>query len=182
MSLLIDEAERFDRTTILLHWVVALLVPGLWLVGQLADSLPKGPIRSIAWSNHVTVGFLLFVVLAVRIIWRLGSGRRLPGIGSRLVQSAARAVHLLLYVLLLTVLVLGIVNAFVRGYSLYGLVKLPQLGDKEWRHAITDWHGFVANLLLGLAVLHASVALAHHYLWKDHVLRRMLFPRASRSL
>ena len=42
--------------------------------------------------------------------------------------------------------VLGIVNAFVRGYSIYGLFHLPQVGDRAWRRPITQWHGLAANI------------------------------------
>lgn len=69
---------------------------------------------------------------------------------------------------------LGLVNAFVRGYGIYGLFHLPQIGDRAWRHAVTDWHGLAANVLLGLAGFHAAAALVHHYAWRDGLLRRML--------
>ena len=65
-------------------------------------------------------------------------------------------------------------NAFVRGYNLFDLVSLPQVGDRAWRRPITHWHGLAANILLGLALFHAAAALVHHYLWHDAVLKRML--------
>ena len=36
------------------------------------------------------------------------------------------------------------------------------------------WHSLPANLLMALALIHATAALVHHYLWRDAVLRRML--------
>jgi cytochrome b561 len=78
------------------------------------------------------------------------------------------------YFFLLVVIVLGIVNAFVRGYNLFDLVSLPQIGDRAMRKPITHWHGFAANLLLGLAGLHAAAALFHHYIIRDGVLARMI--------
>jgi cytochrome b561 len=70
--------------------------------------------------------------------------------------------------------VLGVVNAFVRGYNLFDLVSLPQLGDRAMRKPITHWHGLAANLLLALAGLHAAAALFHHYIIRDSVLARMV--------
>ena len=34
---------KYDRTTVSLHWITALFVAALWLIGQTADRLPKGP-------------------------------------------------------------------------------------------------------------------------------------------
>jgi cytochrome b561 len=78
---------------------------------------------------------------------------------------------------LVIVIGLGITNAFVRGYNLFDLVSVPQLGDKALRKPITHWHGLAANILLGLAGLHAAAALFHHYVLRDSVLGRMVWAR-----
>ena len=68
----------YDPTTIMLHWCTAALVLALWIIGQTADWLPKGPVTSYYWSSHILLGFALVVLLAWRIIWRFSAGRRLP--------------------------------------------------------------------------------------------------------
>lgn len=173
-----NKAEVYDRTTITLHWITAVSVVLLWISGQTADWIPDGPVHTAYWSAHLLLGFTFAVVLACRITWRASRGRRLPAADPGLLQAFAKATHYLLYALLLTVVSLGIVNAFVRGYDLFGLVKLPQLGELAWRRPITDWHGLAANLVLGLALLHAAAALVHRYLWHDGVLGRMLPTKA----
>ena len=164
----------YDRTTIALHWVTAASVVVLWIIGQTADWIPDGPANTAVWSVHVVLGFMLTALLAWRIVWRATGGRRLPPADSGALQVFAKLTHYLLYALLMVVVVLGVVNAFVRGYSLFDLVHLPQIGDREWRRPITEWHGLAANILLGLALFHATAALIHHYLWQDAVLRRMM--------
>ena len=62
----------------------------------------------------------------------------------------------------------------MRGYELFGTVRLPQLGDRAWHKPITERHGLAADALLVLALVHAGAALIHHYVWRDGVLRRML--------
>ncbi len=165
--------DRYDSTTIRLHWATAALVVVLWISGQLADLAPKGPLRTDAWSSHFVLGFALAAVLIWRLVWRFGGGRRLPAAGSGLLHFLAQAAHHGLYLLLIATVALGLVNAFVRGVSLFDLASLPQIGDRELRKPITQWHEFAANLLLGLAMLHAAAALAHHYILKDAVLLRM---------
>ena len=168
-------AQRYDTTTMALHWTTALLVLVLWVLGQTADWAPDGGMLNHAlWSTHVVLGFALAGVLVWRIAWRAGGGLALPAADRGLLHVLARATHYGLYVLLITVVVLGLVNAFVRGYSIYDVFHLPQIGDRQWRRPITDWHGLGANILLLLAGLHAAAALVHHYIWHDGLLGRMV--------
>ncbi len=54
------QAARYDGGTIALHWLTAVLVLGLWLVGTfLEDLVPKGTLRSGIWSAHFDLGFVL---------------------------------------------------------------------------------------------------------------------------
>ena len=173
--------ESYDRTTILLHWTTAILVVLLWISGQTADWIPHGPVNTDYWSVHVVLGFALAVVIAWRIIWRSSRGRKLRAADTGFLQVLAEARHHGLYLLLLIVIVLGVVNAFVRGYNLFDLASLPQIGDRALRKPITHWHGLAANALLGLAAIHAVAALFHHYVLRDSALARMLLRSAERA-
>jgi len=172
------QAARYYGGTIALHWLTAVLLLGLWLVGTfLEDLVPKGALRSGIWSAHFDLGFLLTGLVVAFLVWRRTRGRDLPVEDPGPLHRLAKATHAALYVLLIVIVGLGIANAFVRGVSL-GPVSLPQLGDPEWRRSLTHWHGLAANILMALALFHAVAALVHHYLWHDAVLRRML-PRRS---
>jgi cytochrome b561 len=170
--------RHYDGTTIALHWLTAFLVIALWIIGQTGDWPPRGAVRDDYWSVHVALGFVLTLVLAWRILWRSFRGRRMPPADSGLLHFLAEIMHYALYLTLLVVIGLGVVNAFVRGYELFGLAHLPQIGDPELRRPITHWHGLGANLLLILALSHAAAALLHYYVVKDRTLQRML-PRLS---
>ncbi len=169
---------KYDTTTIALHWFTAVSVGVLWIIGQTADWIPRGTVRSNYWSVHVVLGFTIAVGLILRILWRGLRGRQLPAADSGVLRLLAEATHYALYALLLIVVALGVVNAFLRGYTLFGLFSLPQLGEADLRRPITNWHGLASNVLVGLAFLHACAALAHHYVLKDDVLHRML-PRSA---
>jgi cytochrome b561 len=159
--------------TIAFHWITALLVVGLWTIGQTGDWLPRGPGRSAYWSLHVVLGFLLVAVAVGRISWRATRGRRLPAADQGLLRVLSKAVHHGLYLILVVVLALGLANAFVRGYSLFGLFELPRIGDPTLRRPINHWHGLAANVLLCVAALHAAAALAHQFVWRDRLIQRM---------
>jgi cytochrome b561 len=164
---------KYDRTTVSLHWITALFVAALWLIGQTADRLPRGPARSAYWSTHVVIGFALVLALIVRVLWRTTTGRRLPDPDKGVLNILAKSTHYGLYVLLAIVLILGLANAFVRGFDIFGAVALPRIGDSELRRPINQWHELGADVLLALAALHAAAALAHRFLWRDGVLGRI---------
>jgi cytochrome b561 len=166
-----DHVARYDDKTILLHWLTALLIITLWCVAQIIDWFPT-PQHVIPRSVHVTLGVALVIVLAIRVWWRASGGRRLPPAETGLLQAAATSVHYLLYALVIAELVLGLSNTWIRGDSYFGLFKLP--GYAPLRRSVGQLHGLVANIILIVAGLHALAALAHHYVLRDNVLRRML--------
>ena len=165
---------RYDRTTIALHWATALLVVVLWILGQTSDWFADGGLANTTlWSSHVVLGFVLAGVVLWRVAWRASGGRGLPAADSGALHVLAKSTHYGLYLLLGVVVALGVINAFVRGYSIYGLFHLPQVGDRAWRRPITHWHGLAANITLGLAGFHAAAALVHHYVLRDGLIDRM---------
>jgi cytochrome b561 len=164
----------YDPITVRLHWLTAGLVATLWILGQTSDWWPK-PYSSVAWSVHVTLGFMLAVVLVTRVVWRTRFGAVLPPADRGLLHWIARATHYALYALLFTVVATGLANASYRGYSLFELWHVPQFGtgDRATRRSINGWHELAANTILVLALVHAAAALVHRYVWRDQVMRRM---------
>lgn len=173
---------RYDRTTIALHWAVAAIVLFQWSSGQTIDWFPKGDARVAARSVHIVLGATLTLLLALRIVWRMRYGTRLPRASEGMVGIAAQAMHYALYLLLIAVVMLGIAGTAERGDSIFGLFHIPRFGTYAdvVRHAlanqIIDWHGVGANIILVMAGLHAGAALVHRFLFSDNVLQRMLLP------
>jgi cytochrome b561 len=82
--------------------------------------------------------------------------------------------------MLLVMVVLGITNVFAHAFPLFNLWHFPKLGDSEFMRRVNAWHGFVANILIMVVLLHSAAALFHHYVMGDGVLRRM-WPRLRNS-
>jgi len=170
--------QRYDRTTVLLHWGIALLVGTQWLGAHTIDWFPKGPYRVDARSMHIVCGVVLTAALLYRIYWRASAGVKFPRERTPTAFLAV-VVHYALYALLATVLGLGLFNAWLRGDMLFGLVQIPPFGSygAQERHAlierVVDLHGTASNLLLILAGGHALAGLFHHFVLKDTVLGRM---------
>ena len=170
-----SDAGRYDPATIWLHWTTVGLIVVLWTIGQTADLLPRGPFRAGVWSVHVSLGLVTVFVLLSRVAWRAHFGRVLPPADTGLLYAVAKATHYLLYVLLAVVVVLGIIDASYRGFSLFGIWSVPKFGtgDAAIRHSLNEWHGLAANLMILVAFIHAMAALVHQYVWRDHLIARM---------
>ena len=167
--------QRYDRTTVRLHWITAGLVVLLWLLGQTIDWFPRGDARVYARSTHIVLGAVLVVVVAWRIYWRATGGRRLPTTELGRLRAAATVGHFLLYLLVVATLLFGLANACERGDNIFNLFRLPAFDpdNRALRGFIEDWHGNLADALLILAGVHALAGLVHHYVLKDRVLGRM---------
>lgn len=168
--------DRYDNRSIGLHWLTAALVILLWCVGQTIDWFPRGTPRVMVRSLHISAGVLLGCILLYRVWWRGTAGRRLPPAGIGALQTVSRLVHVLLYLGILATVVLGVANVWVRGDTIFNLLTVPKFdpSNKPLRETVEDVHAVLAHTVLILAAFHAIAALAHHFLWKDNVLRRML--------
>ena len=169
-------AQGYDARTRALHWLTAALVIGLWSLGQTIDWFPKGSLRAIARSTHIAFGVVLALVLIRRIWWRFTDGVHVPRAPGSTVDTIAGLTHKLLYLLLVATVLLGIANAWIRGDTVFMLLKIPALypGNADLKELVEDWHSWAANTLLIVAGLHAAGALLHHFVLKDDILQRML--------
>lgn len=170
---------RYSPPAQFFHWLTVLLVLGAWTLGTLGEDLPRGSIRHLGEFVHILLGEAVALLLVLRLVWRLVTPA--PGPDAAISPTAARlakAMHVLLYGLLLAVPVVGVVMLFHGGeaLSLFGAVDLPSPWPKnrELKHDWKEIHEFLANLLLALAALHAGAALVHHYVFRDRALKRML--------
>ena len=166
----------YDRRTIRLHWATAVWMTVLWGMAQIIDLFPNGAPKISARSVHITFGLVLGVLLVMRIAWRSRSGRKLPLANPRVPGYIARIVHLTLYAGLAAVIVLGVVNAWARGDSIFSLFHIPKLlpANTQLKPTVEYLHKTFANALMILATGHALAAVVHHFILRDGVLRRML--------
>lgn len=169
------QATRYDTTTIICHWLTAILIATQWLGAQIIDWFPRGPLRVDARSVHIVCGLLLAAILAFRLLWRATRGRRLPPADTGFPHIIAKAVQWSLYGLLIAMLLVGLALTWVRGDSIFNLFSIPSFapGDKDLSEQIQDIHATIGWIILAIAGLHAAAALIHHFVWRDNVLGRM---------
>lgn len=171
-----NHTSKYDSKTIIYHWLTALLVFGLYFLGENIDSFSTGTPRIFARSLHITFGLILAALLVKRLMWRFGSGTRLPHAVAGIQGQAAVWMHRALYALLISIVVIGIACVWIRGDNLFNLFTIPAFdpSNKALRHNAVELHGMLANVLLTAAALHGLTALYHHFIKKDGILKRML--------
>jgi cytochrome b561 len=162
-----------------LHWASALAVVSAFALGQLGEAFGKTNEAALVFA-HIQAGLAVLALLAVRIVWRHLDPPPPPA-ASRFDPWAARAAkagHWALYALLLAVPLAGLATLFARGQPLNvaGLVEFasPWVRDRALARSAKEIHETLSDALVLLAFLHALAALAHHYVFKDATLRRML--------
>jgi cytochrome b561 len=81
-------------------------------------------------------------------------------------------------VLLIAVPVVGVLAQFARGHGLpvFGLFEIasPWTADRNFAQEVTEVHEVLSNTIMALIGLHAAAAIAHHYIFHDRTLLRML--------
>ncbi|MBL8807848.1 MAG: cytochrome b [Rhodospirillales bacterium] len=157
-----------------IHWTMAALILGLYVLGLAMDELARGAPRDFAMLLHQSFGLVLVALLAVRLAVRPAAARA----GTRIERLAARAAHAALYALMAAVPLAGIATQWARGRALdfFGLVTLPSPmgGDRALAKLFGGIHETGATAILVVAAIHAAAALWHHFVRRDDVLRAML--------
>ena len=173
-----DTKERYGLVSRLFHWGVALLVA--WQLLKIFDRIEDGEhwIGQTLVPYHISIGVLILVVMLVRIAWALGQRRNRPEAPPPPVMAfLARAGHLLLYAALVLMPLTGVAIMIGNGYGLevFGMELVAAGAEVPWMAELGGTlHSPVAWLLLLMVIGHAGMALVHHFVKRDGVLRRML--------
>jgi cytochrome b561 len=175
-----SSGERFDSTSIVLHWLTVLLIISqfstIWL-HELVDH--ETGLGSEILDAHRTIGVLTWVVALARVAWRRRFAYLPPFPESmpKLQQWIAKANEYGLYALLLVQPITGLGGVVFHGRSFTLFIwQVPVLfePDAAIRTLFLKAHEVGGSALLILIGLHASAAFFHGFVLRDGVLQRML--------
>jgi cytochrome b561/polyisoprenoid-binding protein YceI len=184
-----EQQARYNGVAMAIHWLTALTVIGLLIVGNYMADLPKtDPMKLVLFNIHKSFGVAVFLLTALRLVWRLT--HRPPELPSEMPaweQKAAHAAHWALYALLFIVPLMGwlMVSESPRNIPtmLFGMVQLPHLPffadwetdqKRQYKELFETLHSGPAYLMAVLIVAHIGAALRHRLILKDKVVQRML--------
>ncbi len=180
-----EHNERYTAPAIAMHWLIALLILGMLLLGTFMVDIPKGtPGRAFYFNLHKSFGLLTAALILVRIYWRLTHPVPPASTGiPRWTDSAARWNHRLLYLCMILQPATGYLSSSFNKYGVkfFG-VALPSWGweDPPLRDLFKSYHEDIAVLLVVLVAIHIVAAFKHLYVDRDRIFQRMLFARFGR--
>lgn len=182
-----EAAAQYTGTAKVLHWLMALLIIGLFALGQYMSDLSMSPRKLQLYSWHKWVGVTVFMLLLVRVGWRIThQPPALPEQMSKLQRIASHVGHTALYLLMIAIPISGWLMSSAKGYQTvwFGVLPIPDvLGkDKQLGDALAELHGALNGLLMFIVVIHVLAALKHHFIDRDNILRRILPSSKDSSL
>jgi len=162
------------------HWVLGIAIVGMIAYGWWMNHIPPRADKLFYRSVHADIGYLLLLLMVLRLIWRGINPTPEPSADtSRWLRIAATVNHWALYFVTIVVAMLGWAMAGARApdySSWFGLFNVPQFTavDKAAANFYEERHILFAYILLGLIVLHVAAAVWHHFVRRDRVTIRMV--------
>jgi len=161
-----------------LHWVMALLIIGLMILGWTARSWPVSPFKVSLFFWHKSIGILVLALAVARMFLHLIDRRPTLPVMSATERFLARCSHLMLYTLMLVMPLSGwVINSAAKfPFMVFGLFRLPTFvaADKTLAEAAKTAHFALFWIFFTLIAIHVAAALRHEYRLKNGVLHRML--------
>ncbi len=178
--------DRYTKTAVILHWLIALLIFVAFPLGLYMHDLPLSPTKLRLYSYHKWIGVAVFLIAVARVFWR--STHRpplMPDTMLRWEKLVAESVHYLLYMLIFIVPVTGWLMSSAKGFQTvwFSVLPLPDLvgKNKELGDTLHEVHETLNYIMLGLVIAHVGAALKHHLIERDDVLARMIPSLARKS-
>lgn len=161
-----------------LHWIMALLILAMFVLGWTMVSMPTSPLRLRLYLWHKSTGLLLLALALVRIAWRVANRAPAPPAGTTVREHRlAQAAHLALYLLMILMPLAGWVIHSASGFTMrwFGWFRVPAIApaDKTLQTAAEAVHLGLFWILAAVLVLHVGAAVYHHFVRRDDVLTRM---------
>lgn len=172
--------DRYTPALITLHWLMLLLMVGVYACIELRVAFPKGSDpREALKMWHFMLGLSVLALVSVRLILRLVAGPA-PAIApppKNWQQVSAKVVHFAMYILMLGLPLAGwlLLSAAGKPIPFFGLELPPLVGEnKALAEQVKEIHETAGKAGYFLIGLHAAAALFHHYFLRDNTVLRML--------
>ena len=172
--------DRWSAATIALHWLSALVVVGLLVLGlTMVHAIDDAATKFDLYQWHKSFGFVALALLALRLLARLRPApTALPM--PLWEHRAATAMHWTLYLLTLVATLSGWLLASAAVIPIptrfFNLFVIPAIASPNATLAerMTALHLGATWLMGALVALHIAAAFKHHFIDRDATLRRIL--------
>lgn len=157
------------------HWLMALLIISVLVMGFLLDSLNKPEFYKI----HKAVGFVVLLLAIMRLFWRLiNKAPEYQNSMPQLIVLAANLGHYLLYGLMIAVPLSAFIasNAAHRPVSflfMFDMSSFFETKNIELAKNLMNLHSILAFIFAVVIIIHVLAVGYHHFIRKDNILLRM---------
>lgn len=166
--------NNYPKPIIIMHWITFVLV----VIVYLTSGDPKR--TGLQGQIHVVGGISIFIIFFVRLSFVFIYKRSIPQneIISSYQIKLFKIVRFTLYLSLCVVPIAGwlALSSLTDNFQVFSL-NLPLLSSVKDLKFIAELHQFLGNFFIVIVGLHACAALIHHFLFKDNVLKSMLFKK-----
>lgn len=172
--------QRYTNVAVFFHWLIALMIIGAFTMGLVMTDIPGlTPTKLKYYSWHKWAGVTILGLVTLRLLWRLThKAPPYPASMPGWQQTAANALHGLLYVLMFAVPLSGYFYTLSAGFPVvyFGLFELPVLiaKNEELKPLLKELHFWLNMALAGCVGMHVAAALKHHFIDRDGVIKRMM--------
>jgi cytochrome b561 len=174
-----ETTRRYTTQAIALHWLLALLMLVLVILGWFMIGIARGtPARGFYFNLHKSIGIVGGVAVVLQLWWR--AKRPPPALPTTLPKwqiTASGVGHHLLYLCMVLLVLSGYVEANFTKYGIrfFGL-HLPPWGweDSAVSGFLIAVHRYIAYVFTSLVAGHIAAAIYHGVVGKEHIVARML--------
>ncbi len=167
--------QKYDRTSIILHWLIALILVGNGILAMMVDQWPREQRPPIV-NIHALFGVAVVILTLWRIVNRVTHPAPPLPPGEGFVEKAAKAVQGLLYLATLALPLSGLVALWLRGRGVdFGFFQMPAMlaENRATARSVKEVHELLFWGTMVLAAGHAGAAIWHQIFLKDNLISRM---------
>lgn len=193
-------SDRYTKTAVLLHWLIALGLFGMFALGWFMTDLPReapkqmsydlfnwgiytwelakeeSP-RAFYYNLHKSIGITIMVLIAIRIVWRIKHKPPTPLSSYKAWErKLSTGAHHLLYLLMVIIPVSGLIQSVASKYGVkwFGIKIFSGLDSKPLKEIFHEVHEIAVIILFFIILIHIIGALKHKFIDKDETMKRML--------
>lgn len=170
-------SSRYGAGAQAFHWLTVMLVLAAYVLSKVDSyslySAAADGLRRI----HETLGVLVFIVVVLRLLWRLIDSTPAKSPMPRWMAMAAKLVQFALYALLIAIPATAVLGTWFAGLpvTLLGFDIAPQFAEAHGLgQLIMEMHTALGDVILWVAGVHAAAALFHHFYLRDQVFQSMV--------
>ncbi len=192
--------NSYTRTAIILHWLIAICIFGMFALGWFMTDLPKeapkqmtydlfnwgvytweltkeASPRSFYFNLHKSIGVTILGLVIIRFLWRIT--HKPPAILTSYKaweRKFSTAAHHLLYLLMFAIPLSGLVMSVASKYGVkwFGIDFISGIDNKGLREITHEVHEIAGLIILVIIALHILAALKHKFINKDDTMKRMM--------